>query len=233
MSNVLKFIIDHPLIMIMIADMIVGIWWIKKFDTRLNIKFGGVVALTIASIVVALVSLKLLAIIEVGGDLSRAANMRLYGALFTLPLLYFAFAKIKKVDVRIALDVASIIACLGLFCGRMGCFVGGCCEGDYIFYTAFRWPIRELEQVFYIVFVLLYAKKIVDGKTYGQVYPVLMLSYGIFRFVIEWVRIEYTGGIGFIHLAHIWSLVSILVGAAFCFELENKKRMQKKRRTKK
>jgi prolipoprotein diacylglyceryltransferase len=49
-------------------------------------------------------------------------------------------------------------------------------------------------------------------------YPFTILVYSIFRFIIEWFREEYTGQVWIFHLAHIWSLISI-IGSAIAIYL--------------
>lgn len=240
MSNLVLFIADHPLILVMIADLIVGYWWINKFKKQLNMEWKGVLALTIASIVLAVASLKILAFIEVGGDVERMANMRLYGVLIVLPLLYFFVAKKQKASVSLAMDIGAIIACMGLFCGRLNCMVTGCCEGIPIFgHETMRWPIRELELVLYVVFFIRTGKRVLQNKTKGRAFPAFMVTYGVFRFVVEWVREEYTGSVGVLHLAHIWSLVSIIAGLIWLYLLQRDaqkalgKRTEKEKKAKK
>jgi len=231
MSGIVSFFAEHPLILVFFADIVVGCWGREKFREPFNMGGQAIIIMTILSIATAMASMRLLAILETGGDISRSALIRLYGAVFTLQILYYIFAKIKKGSVPLAMDVASIIAALGLFNGRLNCIKEGCCQGIYMFGSeVFRWPIRELELMFYVVFALLFIKKIASGKTYGQVYPLFMMLYGIFRFFAEWLREEYTGSIGIIHLAHIWSVISIVVGASFYFELKKKQEKKDRRR---
>ena len=232
--DIITFFADRPLLIVFIADIIVGSWWLKKFEKQFNLKWPEIILMTILSIAVAMLSMRALAILEAGGDLSQSAFIRLYGAVFTLPILYYVFAKVKQGSVPLAMDVAAMIAALGLFCGRINCFKEGCCAGVYFFGSeTIRWPIRELELLFYVVFILFYVKKISSGKTYGQVYPVFMIAYGIFRFFAEWLREEYTGSIGVIHLAHIWSLISIAVGTSVYFELKTQRDKKTERRIQK
>lgn len=237
MDNIFSVVSSHPAIVLLTLNCIhltIFAFWLYKFGPVLNLKMGGAILISVISIAVAMVSLKLWAILEVGGDLARAANYRLFGGLFIVPLFYFCLAKTKKWDMKLTMDIAAIFTSSGLLLGRLGCLIGGCCKGMYMFEsTDLRWPIRELELIFYVIFIVLYAKKITKRKTYGQVYPVLLLSYGLFRFAAEWLRVEYTGSIGFIHLAHIWSLISVFIGSAFYFELKNRNREQNKRRIRK
>lgn len=163
---------------------------------------------------------RLLAIIEAGGDLEKAATMRLYGAVFAYPLLYGTWARIKNRKYAAMMDVATICIVVGLIPGRMNCIMSGCCDGILIISGgAARWPLREIEIVFYFIFMAVYCKRILKGKTCGQVYPALLMSYGVLRFLLEFLREEFTAQIGIFHLAHIWSLISIVVGAGVYYKV--------------
>ncbi len=52
-----------------------------------------------------------------------------YGGLLTAGLFGIAFLKREGFPVRRGLDISSMSICLGLFFGRMGCFLAGCCFG--------------------------------------------------------------------------------------------------------
>ena len=50
-------------------------------------------------------------------------------------------------------------------------------------------------------------------KSQGRAYPVYMIAYGLFRFLNEFMRYSETDRI--FHIAHLWSIVSILIGISF------------------
>lgn len=187
-------------------------WWLK-FRKRLNMTWWFAAALTFSQLLIGVLTMKLWAVIEVGGNMEKAANMRLYGAVFIMPLLFYIGAKITKRNTATVMDAFLVGAVISLAFGRLNCLTLECCQGCPVFPGAdFRWPIRELEILYYVVFVCYYARKVLRNKTHGQLYPVLLISYGALRFVFEFAREEYTGQIGIFHLAHIWSLISIAAG---------------------
>ena len=74
-----------------------------------------------------------------------------------------------------------------------------------------------------MIFIILTADKIYKDKTSGYVYPIYMLSYGIFRFIIEFMREANSHSV--LHIGHIWSIISILVGCIallLCWRLRGK-----------
>jgi phosphatidylglycerol:prolipoprotein diacylglycerol transferase len=63
-----------------------------------------------------------------------------YGGLLAAGLFGIAFLKREGFPVRRGLDISAMSICLGLFFGRMGCFLAGCCFGvhtDHAFGLSF------------------------------------------------------------------------------------------------
>ena len=176
--------------------------------------------------VVGYTAMRLLAIIEVGGDLSRAANMRLFGAVFLLPLFYYFGAKLFKRNTAVVMDISAVCLTIGLIFGRFDCLVGGCCAGMRFPIGSLHWPLREIELIYYVAFLLYYCTRIHHGKTHGEVYPIFMITYGILRFLLEWFRVEYTTSIGALHLAHIWALICFMLGLSVYETLKEKRQKQ-------
>ncbi len=160
---------------------------------------------------------------------------RLYGPVFFLPILYIIAAKISKKKLAVISDVFSISVMISLFFFRFSCLYNGCCAGTKIpFLPQFHWPIRELEMILYIILIIIYVPKIKREETYGQVYPVFMIVYGIFRFIVEWVREEYVSvGGTFIHKPHIYSIICFVIGISIYLELINNKKRGKGKNGKK
>ena len=88
---------------------------------------------------------------------------------------------------------------LGVAIGRLGCFFTGCCYGKP---TTLPWGVdfgdhilRHPTQIYESLFMLLmffYLEKIKNRKDIkpGQLFKILMISYFIFRFFIEFIRVE-------------------------------------------
>jgi phosphatidylglycerol:prolipoprotein diacylglycerol transferase len=107
---------------------------------------------------------------------------------------------------------------IGVAIGRIGCFLRGCCYGKP---TKLPWGVnfgdgvlRYPTQIFESLFMLLmflYLEKIKNRKDIrpGQLLKILMVSYFIFRFFIEFIRaqdIAFLGLTGF----QIISLIAII-----------------------
>lgn len=214
MSTILIWLSERTLVLFAALIFVVLFFWLMRFQKKLRITWKEALLISLTHVVIGWSCMRLLALIEVGFDLEKAANIRLYGAIFTLPFVYYLWAKLTKRDVAKIMDIAAICVIIGAISGRLNCYTTGCCQGYVIpFLPALRWPLRELEMLFYFGFIFYYAGKIQKGKTYGQVYPVYLLGYGTLRFLSEFVREEFTTQVGVLHLAHIWSLIAMAVGA--------------------
>lgn len=198
------------------------LWWLK-FQRDLGVLWKEALLLAVGHFVVGVIVMKLWAILEAGGNLEKAANMRMYGAMFLMPPMYYLWAKLTKRNISLAMDAATICLQIGLIVGRINCLLGGCCEGTrIIFGSSVRWPIREIELAYCVIFCVIYCIRILKKKTHGEVLSAMMVSYGALRFILEWIREEYTGNIGVFHLAHIWSLITIVIGAGIYYILAKK-----------
>lgn len=225
MGQVQQWLSDYSLILLALAVIVAEFIWLMKCRKKLNMGWKGILLLDVFIVVIDIFAMRLLAIIEVGGNLDRAANIRWFGAVFAAAIFVCIFAKLTKRKTAIVADVFAVGQAFALILGRLDCLITGCCAGMRIpGMESLRWPLRELEIIFCLAFIGIFAKKVWTGKTYGQVYPAFMFSYGAFRFVLEWVREEYTTRVGIFHLAHIWALLSFCIGASIYFETQKKRK---------
>lgn len=156
----------------------------------------------------------------------------LIGAAVVFLVLYFLFghffckgAHIREFN-RMLLLVAPCIALAHAF-GRIGCLLDGCCYGKIsnfglMMFVGGAWekrvPIQLFESLFLFalcgVLVLLLLKR---KSTYnGSVY---LISYGVWRFVIEFFRDDDRGasGLSFLTPSQLTAILLILVGVAYIF----------------
>ena len=108
----------------------------------------------------------------------------------------------------IAYDAATVSALIGATAVRINCLLSGCCDGVSCA-GLFNWPLVEMEMLLYVSLIVFYWNRVYCGKLKGIAYPQFALIYGIFRFIVEWFREEYTGQVWIFHMAHIWSLIAI------------------------
>jgi phosphatidylglycerol:prolipoprotein diacylglycerol transferase len=87
--------------------------------------------------------------------------------------------------------------CIGIFFGRIGCFLAGCCYGVA---TSLPWGVdfgdgvlRHPTQLYEALFVLglfVYAQVMKDRYEPGRLFRVFMITYFVWRFLIEFIRVN-------------------------------------------
>ena len=222
MTDFWLFIKDNPLYFLLGFACIATFVWLMLVRDRLKAKWYVLAALSVLHIVFGVLFVKCFAFLE-APDGGFSGAMSLYGAVFFMPVLYFAGAKLFRRDTGQVFDMFTVPLVFTLACARVNCIFSGCCLGKIIpFITSrtARWPTREAELVFYAVFLAVIISKIVKRKNHGEIYPLYLMCYGAFRFVIEFFRESETTNL--FHRAHIWSAVAVIAGASFYFEIYRK-----------
>ena len=155
-------------------------------------------------------------------------GLGIWGALGGVVLGFYIFAKIRKLNFPIVLDLLSPSLLLGQAIGRIGNYVNQ--EGfgpptnlpwgvyinlenrppqylnkSYFHPTFFYEAIIDL--IFFIILLYL-AQKL---KIRGQVFALYLILYSLGRFVVEFWRID-TATVGQIKIAHFLALISFCIG---------------------
>ena len=122
-----------------------------------------------------------------------------FGGVFFAIIAVYVFSKLSKLSAFKLLDVLAPATALGYAIGRVGCFLRGCCYGCE---TAVPWALnfpdvpglRHPTQIYAslagllmmgILIFILYRKKF-DG----QVFSIGLILYSIYRFLIEFIRVN-------------------------------------------
>lgn len=151
----------------------------------------------------------------------------LFGGVAAFLLMYFFFYKrhhdgiIKKILIcaPAAITVAHAI-------GRIGCFLDGCCYGkptDSWIGVKFPHlaekviPTQLIEAIFlFLLFAILMV--LIFVLNFRYTFPVYMISYAIFRFIIEFYRGDERGAfIGIFSPSQIWCMILFAGGIALIF----------------
>ena len=148
-------------------------------------------------------------------------------------LIIYAFVR-KKYESKI-LDILSFAPCcitIAHAFGRIGCLFAGCCHGGKTdawygivmdtnaFGVAKVVPTQLFEALFLfaicaIIFLLVMKWKFKHGMS------VYLISYGIFRFCIEYARDDHRGGfIPGVSPSQFWSICMVVLGIALLFIVE-------------
>lgn len=215
----IAWIRQHNLFIILAVATLFSYIWVSQSKKRLRISEWQAVIIAILHTLIGVACVKAFAFLEGAGF----GAMSLFGAVFFLPIVYYAAARLTKRNAADVFDTFTICTIFTLMCSRINCLIEGCCMGTPIpgMDTA-RWPTREMEIVFYIILLILLGNKVGKARYSGKVYPLYMISYGIFRFLVEWLRESDNLVFGVIHISHFWSLVAVAIGAIVFYRLEYK-----------
>ena len=219
----LDMILDQSKYLAILFGLAAGFPLMWQRRERVGLRKGWqVLLLCILFTVVSVASALLFASFEklISGNGLSFGAISTYGVYFFCPLILVPFARGRKDRIKNGADLFALYALPSLFFLRINCMISGCCGGTVIHGTNLRWPTRQAELVFYAVMLaaLIYREK--QGAASGQAFPLLMASYGCFRFVEEWFRIS--DGTSALHLAHLWSVLAAALGLAIYFELRRR-----------
>lgn len=217
-----EIVTSHSKLIAVLIGIAVGypIVWVRRNRIGYNHPLQ-VLGLCILFSIISVLSATALASVErlfSTGTLS-AGGVSTYGVYLIAPIFFLIIYRgAKRAEI---FDILALYVIPSLFLQRCSCFVAGCCLGAHIPGSTALWPTRELELVFYVVaFVLLLRKEKNGNYVSGSLFPLLMVAYGIFRFIEEFFRDANTTSV--VHLAHLWSILAIIIGASIYIELKRK-----------
>ena len=214
---IIRFLQENSLYVLLALAAVCTCVWLLLLRRRLRMAWPVAILLSLLHVAYGVACVKVFAIME-GGS---AGAMSLFGAVFFMPLAYWLGAQVTKRDTAEVFDIFAPCMIFTLFCARINCLVSGCCLGRIIpGLEPWRWPTREAELVFYVVFLALVAPRVFREKTYGQVYPLYMFLYGVVRCVLECFRVSATNGI--FHLSHVWAVLALIVGFVLYSEIKRR-----------
>ncbi len=148
-----------------------------------------------------------------------------FGAVFIVPLCMYPLAKVLKVEYGDIMDMCAPTGCVVLSILKFKCHLEGCCYGR-LFMTnsyAYRFPSQIVECAVALVLAAVMLLIMVKGNHRTMVYPILLVSYGITRFILNLLR-QTHGWLGPLPAGNVWSLLAIIIG---CIVLVRNKRKQK------
>lgn len=186
-------------------------------------------------------------------DAGITAMGGIVGGVITFLLAYFFGGKLlfkekellrQREQFNIILLVAPICVSIAHAIGRIGCLFGGCCHGAYLgkepvpggIYmegVEYGWgyyvPVQLYEAIF--LFILTAVLSVLYFKRFNITHVVYLISYGVWRFVIEFFRgdsvfegVEGVKSIFDILSPSQWqSIIFILVGVAILIIYKKKK----------
>ena len=218
----LTWLSDHALILLLGCGTLFNVYWLHRCRERLHLRWLSVLLLSVLHTVLGVLSVKVFALFETG----NFSNMSLFGGVFFMPLFYWGVAKLAKQKAADVFDVFTICLVFTLMCARLNCMISGCCLGAHIPIQGLehlRFPTRELELLFYVLLLSRLWRKVLNRSARGMIYPIYMISYGIFRFVTETLRVSNRTD-SILHISHLWALLSLGIGISIYGELQKKEK---------
>ena len=220
---------SDKIILLLSAGAVFTAVWLVLLRKRLDLPWYAAIPLAILSTVYGVLTAKVFAFLESGFNTDSLGNMSLFGGVFFMPLAYWLGAKLSKRSYREVFDVFTPCMIFTVMCARINCIVSGCCIGLPIpGMNGVRFPTREAEILFYIILLICLCPRVLKGKYRGQAYPIYMISYGAFRFVEEFFRSADTSSV--FHRAHIWALITLIIGISIYAEIKSETATRKRRR---
>ena len=142
-------------------------------------------------------------------------------------------AHIKDFDGLVTLAMPAIVGAHAL--GRIGCLMDGCCYGEVTdawygiyMHSAGEWAKRVPTQLFESLFLFaLYAVLVflIVKKKFRNTPTVYLVSYGIWRFFIEFFRADTergSSGIEGLYPSQVTAIILVVVGIVWLFVYEKK-----------
>lgn len=152
----------------------------------------------------------------------------LIGGVVSFLLGYFLFR--KKYENKL-LDIISVAPCCILIAhafGRVGCFFAGCCYGKPtdsflgVQFPHLPTPVHATQLYeagfLFLLFAILFL--LVMKKNFRHNLSVYLIAYGIFRFLIEYLRADSRGELlPGISPSQFWSILMVVAGVGVYFML--------------
>lgn len=187
--------------------------WLFNFEKELRAKWYAILLMSVAVVALGLLSAIIFAKFENFLSGTNDGNMSIYGGIFLMPIFCAIGALLFRRKVKLVLDVLTLPIVSVATLARVNCLIKGCCLGSFIPGTTTRWPTREIELVYDVIFLIIIARITAKKRFRGYNYPLYLLSYGVLRFIVQWFRDGGFEVIGPLTLSHIWSILSIIAGS--------------------
>lgn len=150
----------------------------------------------------------------------------LIGGVACFLAIYFIFR--KKYTARLY-EVISLLPCSILIAhafGRIGCFFAGCCYGKEtdsflgVQFPDLPHPVHptQLYEAAFLFVLFAVSVYLILKKDFKHNLSLYLIAYGVFRFLIEYVRGDDRGElVGFVSPSQFWSILMVVAGVAIIF----------------
>ena len=197
-----------------------------KRAKKLELKDESVIDIAILAIIGGFLGAKILYVIVSFKDFLKdplavlgSEGFVVYGGIIAGVLAAWIYCKVKKLVFLEYFDLIMPEVALAQGFGRIGCFLAGCCPADSMAPAGIKLiPTQLLSAAgdFLIAAILIWIahrflyqqKKLITGDI-GSIY---LLLYGIGRFLIEFLRNDYRGAVGFLSTSQFISVFIVALG---------------------
>ena len=218
-------------------SLICGLIWARRRAPRYGLDKEDTFDLGFFTIIVGVLGAKLLYLVTVADRLaediwgtlknSLSSGFVVYGGIIAGVLFALLYCRIKKLSFLRYLDMAVAPIALGQAIGRIGCLLAGCCYGlptDAWYGITFPeasidapagiplLPVQPLSSFLNFVNVAVLVLAIRRFKTPGRTGALYMINYGVGRFLIEFMRNDYRGTVGFLSTSQFISVGVVAIG---------------------
>ena len=154
----------------------------------------------------------------------------LIGGVACFLAIYFIFR--KKYTARLY-EVISLLPCGILIAhafGRIGCFFAGCCYGKEtdsflgVQFPDLPHPVHptQLYEAAFLFVLFAVSVYLILKKDFKHNLSLYLIAYGVFRFLIEYVRGDDRGElVGFVSPSQFWSIFMVVAGVAIIFVMNH------------
>ena len=154
----------------------------------------------------------------------------LIGGVACFLAIYFIFR--KKYTTRLY-EVISLLPCSILIAhafGRIGCFFAGCCYGKEtdsflgVQFPDLPHPVHptQLYEAAFLFVLFAVSVYLILKKDFKHNLSLYLIAYGVFRFLIEYVRGDDRGElVGFVSPSQFWSIFMVVAGVAIIFVMNH------------
>ena len=163
----------------------------------------------------------------------KNGGMTFIGGLIggTIVFLGIYFILRKRLNGRL-INALSMIPCAILVAhafGRLGCFFVGCCYGKVTdSFLGVKFPFlaekvhpTQLYEAAFLFIMFAICSYLLLKKNYRHNMSLYLVTYGVFRFLIEYVRGDERGElVSIVSPSQFWSIFMVLIGVALYFILE-------------
>lgn len=225
----IEFLKNNYFLLILLGIAIIVVYiWLYLNRKKLNAKWWEVLIVTVSVMLIGVVTVKVFPFIEVVFNQAKPGNVSLFGAIIFLPIYFFVYAKIKKLPIGLVFDIFTIALIVTAFVAKFNCLHEGCCYGKEIGSTVYRYPTREIELIFLLVFSIVLIPLIYSNKLGGFGYCLFIIGYCVMRFIVECLTEPTSGGLhsivfGWFNVSHIWSMILIVVSLILIIILKKRR----------